>query len=29
MLSSPQLARARRLRAGLKEREALEIGLDL
>ena len=29
MLSSPQLARARRLRAGLREREALEIGLDL
>ena len=28
MLSSPQLARARRLRAGLREREALEIGLD-
>ena len=29
MLSSPQLARARRLRAGLREREALETGLDL
>ena len=29
MVSSPQLARARRLRAGLREREALEIGLDL
>ena len=28
MVSSPQLARARRLRAGLSEREALEIGLD-
>ena len=27
MLSLPQLARARRLRTGLKEREALEIGL--
>ena len=28
MLSSPQLARARRLRAGLRKRKALEIGLD-
>ena len=28
MLSSPQLARAHRLRASLREREALEIGLD-
>ena len=28
MFPSPQLARARRLRAGLREREALEIDLD-